>query len=394
MVESTISFYTLLFRRPVGKYMVQVCRNLSCIINGAEEIMAYARERLGIGHLETTADGLISYEEVECLAACDRAPCAQVNLEFVYDLTRESVDAMIAAIQVRHVRGGAAGADRQARPDLEGRAGHRPQVGRRLGRGDANNAGGIGDRSGVAMFDLIVGKPQYEARSQRAAGARDRLPPGNLGERTPLDVFARDPSSDPRHRRAEPARHRGLPRAGRLRAAPPRGDRDDARRRAALCNGSNLRGRGGAGFPTGRKWSFLPNNGRPRYLVCNCDEAEPGTFKDHMLLEQTPHQIIEGILIGAYAIGCEHAYIYIRGEFKAGYEIMREAVAQARAAGFLGDDAFGSGKRADAEAHHHAASRSAGTGCAERRGWSGSSVTGVTPLILALGPETSRKPPN
>src|SRR5579884_857892 len=98
-VESTISFYTLLFRKPVGKYMVQICRNLSCVLNGADEIMAYARQQLGIGHLETTGDGLISYEEVECLAACDRAPCAQVNLEFVYDLTRESVDALIAAIR-------------------------------------------------------------------------------------------------------------------------------------------------------------------------------------------------------------------------------------------------------------------------------------------------------
>ncbi len=122
----------------------------------------------------------------------------------------------------------------------------------------------------------------------------------------------------------------------------------------ALCNGSNLRGRGGAGFPTGRKWSFLPNNGRPRYMVCNCDEAEPGTFKDHMLLEETPHQIIEGILIGAYAIGCEHAYIYIRGEFKAGYAIMRDAVAQARAAGFLGENVFGTGKRLEFTIHRGA----------------------------------------
>jgi NADH-quinone oxidoreductase subunit F len=122
----------------------------------------------------------------------------------------------------------------------------------------------------------------------------------------------------------------------------------------ALCNGSNLRGRGGAGFPTGRKWSFLPNNGRPRYMVCNCDEAEPGTFKDHMLLEETPHQIIEGILIGAYAIGCEHAYIYIRGEFKQGYAIMRDAVAQARAAGFLGENVFGTGKRLEFTVHRGA----------------------------------------
>jgi NADH-quinone oxidoreductase subunit F len=110
-----------------------------------------------------------------------------------------------------------------------------------------------------------------------------------------------------------------------------------------ITNGANLRGRGGAGFPTGRKWSFLPDNGRPRYLVCNCDEAEPGTFKDHMLLEETPHQIIEGILLGSYAIGSHHAFIYIRGEFKRGYEIFRDALAQAREKGFVGKNLFGTG---------------------------------------------------
>ncbi|GAC1542093.1 MAG: NADH-quinone oxidoreductase subunit NuoF [Candidatus Velthaea sp.] len=110
-----------------------------------------------------------------------------------------------------------------------------------------------------------------------------------------------------------------------------------------ICVGSNLRGRGGAGFPTGRKWSFLPDNGRPRYMVCNCDEAEPGTFKDHMLLEQTPHQIIEGMLIGSYGIGSHHAFIYIRGEFKAGYQIFKAALEQARAAGYVGKNICGSG---------------------------------------------------
>ncbi|GAC1405984.1 MAG: NADH-quinone oxidoreductase subunit NuoF [Candidatus Velthaea sp.] len=110
-----------------------------------------------------------------------------------------------------------------------------------------------------------------------------------------------------------------------------------------ICMGSNLRGRGGAGFPTGRKWSFLPDNGRPRYMVCNCDEAEPGTFKDHMLLEQTPHQIIEGMLIGSYGIGSHHAFIYIRGEFKRGYQIFKAALEQARAAGYVGKNILGSG---------------------------------------------------
>ncbi len=110
-----------------------------------------------------------------------------------------------------------------------------------------------------------------------------------------------------------------------------------------LTADSGLRGRGGAGFPTGRKQQFLPDNGRPRYLVCNCDEAEPGTFKDRMLLEETPHQVIEGILLGAYAIGSHHAFIYIRGEFKRGNDIFQAAVAQARAAGYIGKGICGTG---------------------------------------------------
>jgi NADH-quinone oxidoreductase subunit F len=123
---------------------------------------------------------------------------------------------------------------------------------------------------------------------------------------------------------------------------------------ADITTKSGLRGRGGAGFPTGRKWSFLPNNGRPRYMVCNCDEAEPGTFKDHMLLEETPHQVLEGMLLGTYAIGSKHAFIYIRGEFEQGYEIFCEALAQARAAGFVGDKLFGTETSIEVTVHRGA----------------------------------------
>jgi NADH-quinone oxidoreductase subunit F len=117
---------------------------------------------------------------------------------------------------------------------------------------------------------------------------------------------------------------------------------------------SGLRGRGGAGFPTGRKWQFLPNNSRPRYMVCNCDEAEPGTFKDHMLLEETPHQVLEGMLIGTYAIGSKHAFIYIRGEFKRGHRVFTEALAQARAAGLVGANLFGTPTSIEVTVHRGA----------------------------------------
>jgi len=121
-----------------------------------------------------------------------------------------------------------------------------------------------------------------------------------------------------------------------------------------MAEQSGLRGRGGAGFPTGKKWSFLPATKPLRYLVCNCDEAEPGTFKDHMLLEYAPHLIIEGMLIGAYGIAAHHAFIYIRGEFKRGYEIFCAALEEARNAGYVGKNLFGSGYDLEITVHRGA----------------------------------------
>lgn len=105
---------------------------------------------------------------------------------------------------------------------------------------------------------------------------------------------------------------------------------------------SGLRGRGGAGFPTGTKWSFLPANGEPRYLLCNADEGEPGTFKDRVMMEKAPHQLIEGMIISAFAIGCHKSYIYVRGEYHESIRILRAAVKEAYDAGILGDKVLGS----------------------------------------------------
>lgn len=107
---------------------------------------------------------------------------------------------------------------------------------------------------------------------------------------------------------------------------------------------SGLRGRGGAGFPTGQKWSFVPKNtGKPTYLCCNADESEPGTFKDRVIMEKDPHQLIEGIMISSYAIGCEHAFIYIRGEYVYAAQQLDLAIRQARAKKYLGNNIFGKG---------------------------------------------------
>src|ERR1700753_4316434 len=107
---------------------------------------------------------------------------------------------------------------------------------------------------------------------------------------------------------------------------------------------SGLRGRGGAGFPTGMKWSFLakPEN-TPRYLVCNADESEPGTFKDRFLMAFLPHLLIEGLIVSSYALGARSTYIYIRGEYAWIPEILEQAIAEAKNAGWLGKNILGTG---------------------------------------------------
>ena len=107
---------------------------------------------------------------------------------------------------------------------------------------------------------------------------------------------------------------------------------------------SGLRGRGGAGFPAGLKWSFVPRSSdKPRYLVCNADESEPGTFKDRELMEKNPHLLLEGMILSGYAIGSHVGYIYLRGEFEYIQRILDRAIAEARAAGLLGANVAGSG---------------------------------------------------
>ena len=261
-VEGAVSFYTLLYRRPVGKYMLQVCRGLACSINGAEDIMAYFREKLGIGHLQTTDDGLFSYEEVECLAACDRATLhgSQPRIRLRSDAAEDRRDAGLRCApartpsrrwrrrELRNVRGRSRKTLRS--PPARNRAA--PAACR-----SPNNAGGIGDASGIIMLDNIINRDVYRftgttrtcrrrfARGRRNRSTRKRLVPvtkiltAGIGEvdLRDIDVY----------------RQRGGYKQWErvVRELQPVDVLD-------LAEKSGLRGRGGAGFPTGRKWSFLP----------------------------------------------------------------------------------------------------------------------------------------
>ncbi len=118
---------------------------------------------------------------------------------------------------------------------------------------------------------------------------------------------------------------------------------------------SGLRGRGGAGFPTGMKWGFVPkNDGKPHYLLCNADESEPGTFKDRVILEKLPHMMIEGMILGAYAIQAKRSYVYIRGEYTYAALIIERAIQEAYQVGYLGKNILGSGFDHDMAVHRGA----------------------------------------
>jgi len=106
---------------------------------------------------------------------------------------------------------------------------------------------------------------------------------------------------------------------------------------------SGLRGRGGAGFPTGTKWSFLPNNIWPHYVVANADESEPGTFKDREILELNPFQFLEGLMLASFAVQANDSYIYFRGEFSEIFRKVEDRIRELEEKGYLGDNLFGTG---------------------------------------------------
>ena len=242
-------------------------------------------------------------------------------------------------------------------------------------------ADAYGVASFYAMFSLVERPAELTHVCTdvvcRAAGGPATAPPGTLAanclglcEQAPVRLVSRagDP---PEHRIAaerstEPVPERGVPLLARAGAVDPT-SLDDYRRlggyealRRALAIGpagvirevaeSGLAGRGGAAFPTGRKWQAVAANpARPHYLVCNADESEPGTFKDRVMIELDPFALVEALTVAAYAVGAEHAYVYLRGEYSTAHERLAHALVEARRRGLLGRDVMGGGFDLDIE---------------------------------------------
>jgi NADH-quinone oxidoreductase subunit F len=281
-VEETLSYYTMLHRKPIGKNHVQVCTNVSCMLRGGTELLAHAKRRLEIGNKEVTSDGVFSLEEVECIGACTGAPAVQVNYDFYENVTALKFDRLIEEL------------DKGKRPEPVGvitgaiHERHKletPLISKRFGIKDSHK------------IDVALQNGAYQALEKA------------LKQMTPETII------------------------------------DEVKK-------SSLRGRGGAGFPTGMKWSFVPKDSpKAKYVICNADESEPGTCKDRPLMEMDPHQLIEGLIIAGRAINAHTGFIYIRGEYRYVLDIVDAAVAEAYSRNYLGSNILGSGFDFDVVVH-------------------------------------------
>jgi NADH-quinone oxidoreductase subunit F len=304
-VEDVVSYYVMFHRAPTGKFVLQVCTTLSCALAGAERVVEELQRKLGISLGETDPTGMFTIQQMECLGACDRAPVMMVNNDHWHEhLQPEQVSGLV---------------DRMKTEGLK------------------------------ALSDCHLCERRVQEGSKTTTPAKSKAMPDY---EPVLTKFAFTPGgAELKHYVDHQAGYQGLKKA--LSMAPEAVIEEVKK--------SGLRGRGGAGFPTGLKWQFVDKKSpKPKYIVCNADESEPGTFKDHLLMERNPHLLVEGCLIGCYAIGSKAAYIYIRGEFYHLFPTMQKAIDDARAAGYLGKNIMGSGFDCEVYLHRGAGAYEAG----------------------------------
>ncbi|MGB7218614.1 MAG: NADH-quinone oxidoreductase subunit NuoF [Vicinamibacterales bacterium] len=288
-VREVVSFYTMFHTSPIGRRELRVCTSLPCVLRGAKDVLSHIKDRLGVGPGETTAGGELTITEVECLCACEIAPMAQLDEQFVGPLTPESLDALLQEGLKEPIR---------LKPDPAGGGSALPEPEPFIATDGQVLSTRFKNADGTWLAAYVAEKGYTAAKKALSL--------------TPTQVI------------------------------------DEVLK-------ANLRGLGGAGFPTGRKWSFIQkDNPKPKYLVVNADEGEPGTFKDRYILERDPHALLEGMLIAAYAIGSHKAYVYVRGEYFRPAQRFQKAVDEAYAAGWLGKNIQGSGFDLDVVVHRGA----------------------------------------
>ncbi len=373
-VHGVISYYHHFRQAPAGQHVVQLCRAEACQARGGEALASHAKQALGIDFHETTADGRVTLEPVYCLGQCACGPAMMVNDAVHAHVTPQRFDVLLAAADGRSktpaesvskpVAGAirvyvprdstalALGADEVAAAIVAqaGKQGLAIDLVRNGSRGMfwleplvevATSEGRIAygpvtvdDVASLFAADFLKG-----GNHPLALGKTDELPFLKQQERL---TFARVGITDPLSIDDYEA-HEGFAGLRNALAMTPE-------QIVQQVTDSGLRGRGGAAFPTGIKWNTVRNAQAGRkYIVCNADEGDSGTFSDRMVMEDDPFMLIEGMTIAGVAVGAQQGYIYVRSEYPHAIAALEAAIVIAREQGYLGPDICGSGKRFELE---------------------------------------------
>ena len=290
------TFYALFSTTPRPKRVLHVCDDIACKCRGADSLIAQIRDAVGPEYHPPTGDhvevGEFTWMRSPCLGMCDRAP----------------------AILVQQAG---------ARPEEQLIGNATAELLGRLSSADARTAGSAQREVRQATsYTATHGTPEQSLLLKRVG----RVDPASL------DAYRASGGGGAGYKALERALAIGADRV------------------IAEVTASKLLGRGGAAFPTGRKWDAVAKQPeRPHYLVCNADESEPGTFKDRVLMEEDPFALVESMTIAGFATGAELGYLYVRGEYPLAFSRIEGALSQARAAGLLGSDIMGKGVRFDIE---------------------------------------------
>ena len=308
-VLSVITFYDMFHRRPRGKHDIEVCRNLACKLRGADEVVERLEQKLGIRCGESTADGEFSLNTFKCLKSCTEAPIMTANWRYHRNVDPDRAENQLESKYVYN--------HRNVDPDRAESLIDRLKAGEVLEQEPRGEEPPPPEDSKAEI---------YLTKRMRAVGKGEHL-------RVSLEDYVAT--------RGYEALGKAL-KLGREQVVE-------------TVKAANLRGRGGAGFPAGLKWSFMPKEVQgAHYLAVNADESEPGTCKDRLLMERDPHCLIEGAAIAAFAIGAEKIYIYIRGEYLYSAEVLEAAIQAATEAGYLGADVMNTGTKIECFVHRGA----------------------------------------
>ena len=356
-VMGVATFYSYFRLQPMGTYQIMLCDGTACHVNGSERIRTAITQELGIHNGETTEDGMFTLNEVACLGCCSLAPVMMINGDTYGNLTPEKTIKILRQLRQREAGNGirilvgqgscgvSAGAARVAKV----LAGHMTAT----DSFTVETTGCIGMYYLEPIVDIYEGEHLLHrlvrVTETDALGIVEAVRKKDFSKLEAMFISDEDARFLKKQKRValrncgvvDPTsiddyiNHAGYQALDKALKMKPEEVIEEIKV-------SGLAGRGGAGFPTWFKWDAARKaEGEQKHLICNADEGDPGAFMDRAVIESDPHTLIEGMLIGAYAIGASDMYVYIRAEYPLAVERLSQAIEQARSRGLLGKNILG-----------------------------------------------------